>query len=275
MPETVPDNRVRQPVGAYLREIRESRGLTLEDAAAVTRIGKNYLRAIEEGKFDKLPSAAYVKGFLRIYAGYLGLSGDEVVTIFERSDAPRTQVKTAELACSASEYGAGKSKPGTRGRWLVPLGLLLLIIATTYLFRGNDERPRTAPPPSPLPHSAVPVAEIQPRRSSSVVTSPQPPVDAQQPAAVATSPETPSRGITLKLKVNQDGPLTITIDNDISQRYDLKAGDLIEWKGERVFTLDLGNGGGVEAEFNGRMLKPFGENDKPVHIVLKADGTQP
>jgi hypothetical protein len=65
----------------------------------------------------------------------------------------------------------------------------------------------------------------------------------------------------------------MTIDGTISQQYDLKSGDLIEWKGEQVFTLDLGNAGGVEAEFNGKSLPPFGEVGRPAHVVLKAEGT--
>ena len=57
----------------------------------------------------------------------------------------------------------------------------------------------------------------------------------------------------------------------ISQQYDLKAGDLIEWKADKVITLEMGNAGGIEAELNGKPLKPFGEPGKTAHIVLKAD----
>jgi hypothetical protein len=74
------------------------------------------------------------------------------------------------------------------------------------------------------------------------------------------------------LKVNQDCWLNITIDNTVSQQYDLKAGDLIEWKGEKVFALDIGNAGGIEGEFNGRPLEPFGEQGKTAHVILKAQG---
>jgi hypothetical protein len=74
------------------------------------------------------------------------------------------------------------------------------------------------------------------------------------------------------LKVNQDCWLHITIDETVSQQYELKAGDLIEWKGERVFALDMGNAGGVEAELNGKPLKPFGAQGKTAHVVLKGEG---
>jgi cytoskeleton protein RodZ len=72
--------------------------------------------------------------------------------------------------------------------------------------------------------------------------------------------------------VNQDCWLNITIDNVLSQQYDLKAGDLIEWKGEKVFALDIGNAGGIEAEFNGKPLKSLGETGKTAHLILKREG---
>ena len=78
----------------------------------------------------------------------------------------------------------------------------------------------------------------------------------------------------LRLKFNQDSTLNITIDGTVSQHYELKAGDLIEWKAEDSFSLDLGNAGAVEAEFNGKPLKPFGSPGLPVHVVLKAEGKE-
>jgi len=58
----------------------------------------------------------------------------------------------------------------------------------------------------------------------------------------------------------------------ITQHYDLKAGDLIEWKGEKGFAIDLENAGGVEAELNGKMLAPFGKKGVPAHVELGAEG---
>ena len=44
-------------------------------AEQTTKIRGKYLRALEEERFDVLPSETYVKGFLRTYADYLGLDG--------------------------------------------------------------------------------------------------------------------------------------------------------------------------------------------------------
>ncbi len=107
MPETGSAERLERSVGPYLKEVRESKGIGLEEAASVTRIGKNYLLAIEEEAFDKLPSAVYIKGFLRVYAGYLGLSGDEVVAMYDKS---RTSQQSSSRAMPTSMNRSGRIK---------------------------------------------------------------------------------------------------------------------------------------------------------------------
>jgi cytoskeletal protein RodZ len=65
--------------GKYLKAERELRNLSLEEIAKFTKIKEDFLKAIEEDRYDHLPHAVYVKGFLIIYARYLGLDPYEVV----------------------------------------------------------------------------------------------------------------------------------------------------------------------------------------------------
>ena len=65
--------------GSLLRQEREARGVSLEAVAEATKIGKNYLLALEEDRYQDLPAAAYLPGFIRAYATYLGLPDDELV----------------------------------------------------------------------------------------------------------------------------------------------------------------------------------------------------
>lgn len=59
--------------GTVLRRIRMSRGIELEEIAAVTKINERYLRCIEENRYGDLPSSVYVRGFLKQYARTLHL----------------------------------------------------------------------------------------------------------------------------------------------------------------------------------------------------------
>ncbi|MDP3940983.1 MAG: helix-turn-helix domain-containing protein [bacterium] len=71
-------------IGQKLRDERLRRGLSLDDVAKATKIRQSFLLAIEKGDYSKLPSSAYVQGFVRNYAEYLGLSKREVLALFRR-----------------------------------------------------------------------------------------------------------------------------------------------------------------------------------------------
>jgi cytoskeleton protein RodZ len=66
-------------LGAMLREVRVARGMNLREAASALRIRVAYLEAIESGRFKDLPGSTYAAGFLRAYADYLGIDGDDAV----------------------------------------------------------------------------------------------------------------------------------------------------------------------------------------------------
>jgi hypothetical protein len=51
-----------------LISIRQSRGVTLEQIAAATKISLRYLKAIEEGRLAALPGGVYTANYLRQYA---------------------------------------------------------------------------------------------------------------------------------------------------------------------------------------------------------------
>ena len=71
-------------LGELLRAQREKKGITLDQAAADTRIREKFLKALEDADYQSLPGAVYTKGFLRNYAGYLDLDQDDVVVMFHQ-----------------------------------------------------------------------------------------------------------------------------------------------------------------------------------------------
>jgi cytoskeletal protein RodZ len=73
-------------LGTRLRETRESRGLTIEDAERDTRISRRYLAALESEQFEIIPAPVYARGFLRSYSQYLGLDPQQTLALFPRDD---------------------------------------------------------------------------------------------------------------------------------------------------------------------------------------------
>ena len=70
---------MHEEVGKYLKEAREGKGITLDEVAEETRIQKRYLEELENDNFSELPGEAYVKGFLKNYAAYVGISEKEII----------------------------------------------------------------------------------------------------------------------------------------------------------------------------------------------------
>ena len=76
--------------GPALRRTRLARGLELDQINAITKVNPLYLASIEEERFDALPAAVYVRGFVSAYARCLGLDAGRVANdILERLTAVR------------------------------------------------------------------------------------------------------------------------------------------------------------------------------------------
>jgi cytoskeletal protein RodZ len=69
--------------GRYLARERELRSITLEHVAEITRISVENLKALEEGRHDRLPGKVFVIGYIRGYARCIGLNPDEAVLRFQ------------------------------------------------------------------------------------------------------------------------------------------------------------------------------------------------
>jgi cytoskeletal protein RodZ len=70
-------------LGDKLRQAREEERLTLETAEKATQIRREYLQALEAGKYEKLPGEVYIKNFLIRYAKFLQLNPERVINLFE------------------------------------------------------------------------------------------------------------------------------------------------------------------------------------------------
>ena len=66
----------KETIGQRLKIIRLSRQISIEKAAEATRIRIQYIQALEADNYSAMSSAAQGRGFLGLYAGFLGLELD-------------------------------------------------------------------------------------------------------------------------------------------------------------------------------------------------------
>lgn len=80
--------------GTILREARESKGISLSQVEAATKIRVKFLEAIERDEYGQLPSPSYAKGFVKNYSDFLRLDSQTVLAFFRRqtTEAPKSSI---------------------------------------------------------------------------------------------------------------------------------------------------------------------------------------
>ena len=89
MPEFTPKKLpLDETPGEKLRQRRHYKNLKIEAVAKTLNIRVEYLLALEEERFDKLPAGLYGKNFLKEYALFLGLAPAEFIKYWNQQTDP-------------------------------------------------------------------------------------------------------------------------------------------------------------------------------------------
>ena len=72
---------MNESIGARLKQAREQRHLTLQQVSDTTKVRPHYLQALENDDLSAISSAAQARGFLRIYADFLGLNAEDLMLV--------------------------------------------------------------------------------------------------------------------------------------------------------------------------------------------------
>src|SRR5437660_393582 len=122
-------------LGEYFQRAREAKGLTVEEAAARTRILPQFLKAVEENNYARLPDEVFAKGFVRSYARILGLDEAAVIRKFDESGgqfyAKRAERETLRQQLEADE----RRKKVNRNTVVGVVGVALLLL---FVLIGRD-----------------------------------------------------------------------------------------------------------------------------------------
>jgi cytoskeletal protein RodZ len=77
-----------------LRESRERSGVSLEQIAERTKISMQFLRAIEQEDFGRLPGGIFRTSYLRQYAAAIGLDEGQLLAQYAELSSPETVART-------------------------------------------------------------------------------------------------------------------------------------------------------------------------------------
>lgn len=295
-----------QEIGEQLRQAREAEGLTLEEVEKGTRIRVKFLRAMEAGDLDAMPTPAQVRGFLRNYARYVGLDPAEVIAQLDAALSLQGQSRLALLAKRVPAFRQREATPparddgarkphhrslvGTVGpqsvqsgssanrlslywrirRFVTPdvilLGVIVVIIVGGIVWGG-------------MQISSVLLAGTQTALTPEIIG----------PTATATATATPFANITftptqppalenftdvqLELVIEQGGTLIIVmVDGDEQFRGMPRAGDRLSFSAQRQIELSTGNAAGVRVILNQTDFGVLGDFGEIVTRIFQPNG---
>lgn len=120
-------------IGDVLKQKRKEMNLSLKEAENATSIRMSYLQALEEGDMSKLISPIYAQGFLKQYAIFLGLDGEQMVQenqdLFTRTPAHDFSYGIGTLEMRGNPGSGIKWLPNAL--WIFAFALLLFIAWVT------------------------------------------------------------------------------------------------------------------------------------------------
>ncbi len=173
-----------ESVGDFFRQVRETKGLTLDDVASKTRIHPEFLMALEEGNYARLPDQVFAKGFVRSYARSLGLDEEDAMRRFTES-AGAFYNKQSELDLLRVRQAADERQRQANRKVIFAaaavavLALILLLgreqsTVSRHRPAGDAEPPAVGTmPPGPATGAARGQAERKPADSAPVRRGPE------------------------------------------------------------------------------------------------------
>jgi cytoskeleton protein RodZ len=232
-------------IGTGLREARERRGLALAEVERDTRISARWLRALEEENFDLLPERVYALGFIRTYADFLGLDGQQFVDELSSRLPPEEELEVPLPDLSA--------RRGRLSGWRILAAMGLLAVAAVVIARIGFGGSSTHTPSSPTPSA----------RATTTAPATTPPAKPRTKPRVARLVLTAAHGrCWLDARLGSQNGRELRMGT-------LELQQSISLSGKRIW-IRLGAPTALDAMLNGR--KVVLPSTTPVNVVVTAAG---
>ncbi|ASC69300.1 Cytoskeleton protein RodZ [Halomicronema hongdechloris C2206] len=270
-------------IGAYLRQLRQQQGRTLEEVATQIFIRPALLHALEDANAELLPEPVFVQGFIRRYGDALGINGIEVASQFSVTPVavlPDPAAAEADggngIVDKQTQHGLkvlSKADPQptltrTKLAWLGGGIVAIAAIAGIWgLTRAGWQWPSnwsvSLPEPSlPDPSSETasePPEPTSPDPADSVTISPAEETPAEDPTAAP---------VTVQVELTAPSWMRVTVDGETIFEGIMGSGEQETWSGDREVKLVAGNAGGIELSLNGSEPMPLGDSGDVTTLTL-------
>ena len=289
--------------GQILKNVRIEKGLSLEAVHESTKIPMDALKAIEEGYTIRTLSPFYIKGFLKIYAGYLNIDITEIIEDYQKKEElPKVnkQVVDTDFEFNIKQtlkkyltHQRKKQLAALIGIFLVLFVFFKIIVFLSQSFRSKPKKQivkqekvvqkSISGPEINKFENNISGADIKPIVEKPVVAAavtpiPQPKPKAEitakpQPAAAIAVAQPVQKDITLTIRALKDSWLRVKADEKTVFQSTLNKGSVETWQADKEIVISGKNIINLEFELNGKLIGTLGrKNRKAKSITITKDG---
>ena len=291
-PVAQPEDVIFTEIGERLRSQRELLGFSYEDVEKHTRLRIHYLKALESGKLDELPSSVQGRGMLSNYASFLGLDPEPLLLRYADGLQARLTVKQASRP-------EPRTRPVTRpsrrrlsvrrifsAELLIGSILVLFLIASftwaairIFAMRAEEAPSPTAPSIAEI-LLATATETLTPTALTSTPTAPAAPLPTIQAQTTETlEPQdallpTAGTGVQVYVTVRNRAWMRALVDGEIEYEGRVLQGSAYAFAGAERIEILTGDGSALQVFFNQQDLGPIGLSGEVVNLVFTLDGIQ-
>jgi len=264
MEEEVQLETSKMKVGERLRHARENKNLSIQHIADRLYLSPTVINALEMDDYDRLPSAVFIRGYLRNYAKLLEISPESVIEGYEQQlghQLPSAIVPAGESPAPQAQTTSNHFWVKTMTFSVITIVMILLsvtIVSQNLFSKRTDVTTTTTQIPLQLPDSeglngepvSPPLVPLLPPAVGADPSAATPTVTAPQPTTAENTTAPTTETMTVYLK--QKSWLEIT-DNTNKKLYNAIANANTDFPvtGIPPFKVKVGNLDAVSIEYRG------------------------
>lgn len=236
-----------------LKQIRKQKGIGIEQIAAKILVRSVFLNALEEGRFEDLPEAVYIQGFIRRYGDAIGIDGTAISQEF------------GAIACPPPKP-QDNNDVSNKSNIYVPLAVpyVLLIIGASFgLFYVLGPKPPEQTVSQNQYSSNVSEQKTEPEPKASPIEATSTP----KPKPTATPKPKPIEGVKVSLDVQDESWVRVITDGKKVFEGTLQKGDKRSFNAKEKLVIRSGNAGAVLVSVNQNEPVPLGDPNNPKTVT--------
>ncbi len=282
-----------QPKSSLLKEARQAKGLTLDIVHEATKIPLDALKAIEEGYSVRMLTPFYFKGFIKIYAEFLGL---DVAQVFEHYGLDQKQpvkpsVPIGKMVLKDTQpnpFAVFAKSVMTPANLMGMFKFIVVILCIWGLLKVGgcavkavQQWPKSKPQAKVVKPKVVKKPVAKEMKAPEKVKAVDEELNREEKIKKEEAP-TPDKvmamsndkdSVELAIRASRDSWVQVKADGKIVLQMTMKKGAMESWTAKETIELSGKNINDLEMEVNGKHVGALGHSERRAKkVIITKDG---